>query len=68
MLESLSDKVAGTLQLQPANFIQKETQGRCFPLFFQGSFLRTPSGTAPVKCVPFEVRLNDGKNLCHLES
>ena len=37
-------------------------------LFFQGSFLRKPSGIAHVKRVPFSVRLNGGENFCHLKS
>ena len=59
ILEPLSDELA---DLKPANFINKETKHRRFPVFYQASFLRTPS-----KNLPYWKRLNPGKN-CHSKS
>ena len=56
ILEPLSDELA---DLKPANFINKKTKHRRFPVFYQASFLRTPS-----KNLPYGKRLNPGKD-CH---
>ena len=61
---SLSDKIAD-VNYNLRNLLKRKLNTG---VFLQGSFLRTPSATAPVKRLPFGVRLNAGKNFCHSKS
>ena len=60
MLESLPDKVADFNYSLQSLLRRKLDTG----VFLQGSFLRLPLATAPVKRLPFSVMQNAGKN-CH---